>query len=108
MQHLPLIITEDNIKKKISQMNIRFIQRVHTKSMIVTNTAMHYVYETITSLSDRLEDNFVQISQSVIINLDETKDLQVNQAVMKSGEVFTIGRSYIKKAKKKYLEYPRV
>jgi DNA-binding LytR/AlgR family response regulator len=108
MQHLPLIITEDNIKKKISQMSIRYIKRENTKSIIITRTSVHYVYETITSLAGRLEDNFVQISQSIIINLDETEELQLHKAVMKTGEIFTIGRTYIKEAKKKYLDFPRV
>jgi DNA-binding LytR/AlgR family response regulator len=104
----PLVITEDNIKKKINQSIILYIERVDTQSVIVTKTSKHYVYETITSLSDRLEENFMRINQGIIVNLTEVESLQGNLITMKTGEVFTVGRTYSKEVKKKYLEYPQV
>lgn len=108
MQNTPLIITEDNIKKKINQCSILYIERVHSQSVIITKSSKHCVYETITSLANRLEENFVQISQGIIINMDETYDLNGRQAIMKTGEIFSVGRTYSKIARKKYLEYPRL
>lgn len=104
----PFIITEDNIKKKINQSIILYIERVDTQSVIVTKTSKHYVYETITSLHDRLEENFMRINQGIIVNLTEVKSLQGNLIKMKTEEVFTVGRTYSKEVKKKYLEYPQV
>jgi DNA-binding LytR/AlgR family response regulator len=108
LQRLPLIITEDNIKKKISQSGIIYIERVSAQSIIVTKSMKHSVYETITSLSGRLEENFLQINQGVIVNLEEVSAIQGHQVTLKTGEIFSIGRTYSKEVKKRYLEYPRV
>ncbi len=103
----PLIITEDNIKKKLNQSLIIFIEREDAQSIIVTKTSRHYVYETITSLIGRLEVNFLRINQSAIVNLTEVASLQQNQIIMKSGETFTIGRTYHKEVKRRYLDFPQ-
>ncbi len=103
-----LIITEDNIKKKINQSAILYIERVEARSVIVTKTAKHGIYETITSLENRLEDNFLRINQGIIVNLNEVAGVQGTQVTMKAGEVFPIGRTYHKQVKKRYLSYPQV
>jgi DNA-binding LytR/AlgR family response regulator len=103
-----LIITEDNIKKKISQPAILYIERIEARSVIVTKTVRHGVYETITSLESRLEDNFLRINQGIIVNLNEVAGVQGTQVTMKTGEIFPIGRTYQKQVKKRYLSYPQV
>ena len=103
----PFIITEDNIKKKINQYNIIYIERMDTITSIVTKVTRHNVYETITSLAGRLEDNFIRISQGIIVNLDEVEEIKLNKIVMKTGESFAIGRTYSKDVKRRYLEYPQ-
>lgn len=107
-QAVPLIITVDNIKRKISQSTIYYIERKNTQSVIVTKVGNLNVYETITSLAGRLEEKFLQINQGIIVNMDEITSMEGNHTTMKTGEVFAIGRTYMKEAKKKYLEYPRV
>lgn len=107
LQRVPLIITEDNIKRKISQSSILFIERINSQSIIITKSAKHAVYETITSLAGRLEENFLQINQGIIVNLEEVELIMGNGVTMKNGEIFTIGRTYSKDVKRKYLEYPR-
>lgn len=108
LQRVPLIITEDNIKRKISQSGIQYIERVGSQSIIVTKISKHSVYETITSLSNRLEENFLQINQGIIVNLEEVLSIKGHQVTMKSGEIFSVGRTYSKDVKKRYLEYPRI
>ncbi len=108
LQRVPLIITEDNIKRKISQTSIQYIERIGSQSIIVTRTAKHSVYETITSLINRLEENFLQINQGIIVNLEEVAFIKGHQVLMKTGEEFSVGRTYSKDVKKRYLEYPRV
>lgn len=103
-----LIITEDNIKKKINQSAILYIERIEARSIIVTKTAKHGVYETITSLENRLEDNFLRINQGIIVNLNEVAKVQRTQVTMKAGEIFPIGRTYHKHVKERYLRYPQV
>ena len=104
----PLIITEDNIKKKINQSIILYIERIEAQSVIITKASKHYVYEAITSLENRLEENFIRINQGIIVNLNEVSSLQGNIVYMKTGEEFSVGRTYNKEVKKKYLEFPQV
>lgn len=66
----PLLITEDNLKKKIRQTHIIYIVKEQARSKIVMKNSIHFVYETIKFLIGRLDSNFMQISQSVIVNLD--------------------------------------
>ncbi|MDD3174196.1 MAG: LytTR family DNA-binding domain-containing protein [Herbinix sp.] len=107
-QRIPLIITENNLKRKICQSSILYIERLNSQSVIFTKSGKHCIYETITSLADRLEDNFLQINQGIIINLEEVALLEGSHATMKTGEVFQVGRTYSKEVKKRYLEYPQV
>jgi DNA-binding LytR/AlgR family response regulator len=107
-QRAPLIITEDNLKKKINQSSILYIERVDAQSVIVTKSSRHYVYETITSLSERLENNFIRINQGIIVNLSEVEGLVQRALTLKSGEEFSVGRTYLKEVKRKYLEYPHI
>lgn len=108
LQRVPLVITEDNIKRKISQPSIIYIERVNTQSIIVTKSGKHSIYETITSLAGRLEVNFLQINQGIIVNLEEVAIIKGHQVTMKTGDIFSIGRTYSKDVKKKYLDYPRI
>ena len=108
LQRIPLIITEDNIKRKISQSSIIYIERVYSQSIIYTKAGKHSVYETITSLSKRLEENFLQVNQGVIVNLEEVTSMKGHQIYMKTGETFSIGRTFSKEVKQRYLNYPRV
>jgi DNA-binding LytR/AlgR family response regulator len=103
----PIIITEDNIKKKINQSNIIYIERIDTLTAIVTKVSKHNVYETITSLAARLEVNFVRINQGIIVNLEEVEEIKLGKLIMKTGEIFMIGRTYSKEVKRLYLEYPQ-
>jgi len=106
-QRTPLIITEDNLKKKINQASILYIERIDTQSVIVTNSGKHFVYETITSLAERLEKYFLRINQGIIVNLSEVAELSQHELTMKTSEIFPIGRTYSKEVKKRYLEYPQ-
>lgn len=108
IQRTPFIITEGNIKRKINRASILYIERISSQSIIVTKTGKHSVYESITSLAGRLEMNFLQINQGIIVNLEEVALLEGNNVVMKTGETFPIGRTFSKEAKKVYLEYPRI
>lgn len=107
-QRVPLIITEGNIKRKINQAFIVYIERISSQSIIVTKMGKHSVYESITSLVGRLEMNFLQINQGIIVNLDEVLYMEGNNVVMKDGKIFPIGRTFSKEAKRIYLEYPKV
>lgn len=104
----PLIITEGNIKRKINQSVIQYIERINSRSIIVTKVGTHSVYESITSLAGRLELNFIQINQGIIVNMDEVLNMDGNFVYLKNGNVFSIGRTFSKDVKKTYLNYPKV
>lgn len=101
-----LLITVDNLKRKIRQSNILYIEKKQSQSDIVLkNKESFLVYETIKSLSERLESDFIQISQSVIVNLSEVLEIRSGEIWLKSGESFAIGRTYNKELKKTFENY---
>lgn len=108
IQSMPLVITENNIKKKINQSAILYIERKNTQSVIVMKTGRHCVYEAISSMAERMEDNFLQINQSIIVNMEEIESLEGTRVKMKTGEIFAVGRTFGKEVKRRYLEYPQV
>lgn len=102
-KEMPFIITEENIKKKINQEDIIYIQRRAAKSYIVTKEREYQVYETMTSLNDRLKDNFFRINQSEIVNINKVKEIKNNNLHLKTGESFVIGRTFRKDVMETYL-----
>lgn len=98
-----LLITVDNLKKKIRQSNIIYVERELARSKIILgNKEIFYVYETIKSLEERLDDNFHRISQSVIVNLACITEVSKGQVIMSDGSSFSIGRAYNKEFKEVY------
>jgi len=101
-----LMITVDNLKKKIRQSNIHYIEKEHARSRIVLNNGeTFYVYETIKSLSERLEQDFIQVNQSVILNMSIIADINKGVVLLKNGTKFVLGRTYVKTAKDAFQNY---
>lgn len=100
-----LVITEDNLKKKINQRDIIYISRQQTKSVIYTSFAEYKVYETITSLYNRLESNFLRINQSDIVNMREIKEIRENHVFLKNNIDMTLGRTFRKQAIDTYYKF---
>lgn len=91
-----IIITEENIKKKIYEEDIIHIERELAKTVIHTLDRDYRVYETITSLCERLGDNFLRINQSEVVNIKEIKEIRDNSVFLKNGTMVRIGRTYRK------------
>jgi len=104
----PLVIVEDNQKKKVRQLDIRFIEKDQAQSILYMKKSTHAIYESITSIIKRLEPNFIRINQSTIVNLDYVSELRNHEIKMKTGESFVIGRTYIKNVKELYWCYGRM
>lgn len=94
--HSSLIITEENIKKKIRQGDILYIERVQSKSLIHTKKRIYQVYEPITSLCKRLDKNFLRINQSEVVNRSEISTIQGNTVYLRDQRQLNIGRTYKK------------
>lgn len=98
-----LVVNVENLKNKINQSDIIYIERSGPKSVIYTGTKEYSVYETLTALYERLAENkFIRISQSFVINKDFIKEIKGGIVYMKNGGEFVIGRTYKKEVNKKY------
>lgn len=91
-----LVITEENIKKKINQSDIIYIERVLAKSIIHTKTREYQVYEPLTSLCKRLDHTFLRINQSEVVSAKEILKLEGNTVFLKNGKELSIGRTFKK------------
>ena len=97
-----LIITEENIKKKINEDEIIYIERELSKSIIHTKKRDYKVYETITSLCERLGTNFLRVSQSDVVNIKEIEQIRDNSVILQGNITISIGRTYRKKVMETY------
>lgn len=97
-----LVITEENIKKKIIEEDIIHIERELSRSVIHTRDKDYKVYETMTSLCERLSSSFLRVNQSEAVNRKEIKEIRDNMVILKSGKTITIGRTYRKAVMESY------
>lgn len=97
-----IVITNENLKKKISCNDILYIQRQQARSIIVTADKEYSIYETITSLSERLGPDFVRVNQGEIVNINQISDIKDNYVLVKNGPEMSIGRTYRKTLLAKY------
>jgi DNA-binding LytR/AlgR family response regulator len=91
-----IVVTYDNRKKKIDCRNILFIERRQAKSVIVTKQGEYQVYETITSLCERIGKAFIRVNQGEVVNESFISEIKGNTVYLKTGKEFTIGRTYRK------------
>lgn len=91
-----IVITDENLKKKISIEEIKYIQRQLSKSVICTDKRSYNVYETITSLCERLGDGFLRVNQGEVVAIREIAEIKGNTVVLKNEMEMAIGRTYRK------------
>lgn len=99
-----LVITVENLKKKILQNDILYIERQQAKSVIFLKGKEFGVYETITSLAERLTNDFIRISQSYIVNKAFIAGIEGNNVLLKNGMDIPIGRTYRKNVLEAYYQ----
>lgn len=97
-----IVITDENIKKKINTMEINYVQRQISKSVIRTEKRSYNVYETITSLYERLGENFIRVNQGEVVNSRFISEISGNIVKLKNGMEMSIGRTYRKDVISKY------
>lgn len=91
-----IIITDENLKKKIDCRDILYIQRQQAKSIITTKQREYQVYETITSLCERIGDSFIRVNQGEVVNEALISEIKGNTVYLKDGTEMAIGRTYRK------------
>lgn len=99
-----LVITEDNIKKKIKLSEIVYIERTLAQCAIVTTSKTFKVYDTITALMDKVGEGFVRVSQSYIVKTSAIDRVTYKSVTLKNGMEISLGRAYTKGVKKAFLE----
>lgn len=97
-----LVITDENVKKKLDARDILYIERQQARSVIVTRQRSYQVYETITSLCERLGDTFLRVNQGEVVSISMIRDIKGNTVYMKDGKEITIGRTYRKEVISRY------
>lgn len=97
-----LIITEENIKKRIPQYKIMYIEKEKNQCAIHTLENVHYCYTTIAKIVEELDDYFWQINQGTIINKKYIKDIKGNDVILKNDLVFSLGRKFSKQVKEQF------
>jgi DNA-binding LytR/AlgR family response regulator len=97
-----IIITVENLKKKILQSDILYIERQQAKSIVFLKGKEYGVYETLTSLAERLTDDFLRVSQSYIVNKSFIANIKGNSVFLKNGMDIPIGRTFRKQVLEAY------
>ena len=78
------------------------------KCLLKSNHGNYYIPETLNKIEDRLDNRFVKINRSCIINIDDLLeyDLNENKITMKSGDVsYDISRENKKKVSNYFNNY---
>lgn len=99
-----IVITDGNIKKKIDRRQIMYIERCSTKSVIKTEQNDYSVYESITSLYERIGEQFIRLNQGIIVNSGLITEIKGNVACLSNGLRVRIGRIYRKDVLLKYFK----
>ena len=95
-------VTEGNVKKRILQNTILYVEKMGNKCIFYTTKGTLSIYESISSLISRLDKNFIQISQSVIVRMENIHKIEKGRIYLKNGCDFSIGRKYLKDLKEQY------
>lgn len=95
-------VTEGNVKKRILQNTILYVEKMGNKCIFYTTKGTLSIYESISSLISRLDKNFIQISQSVIVRMEYIHKIEKGRIYLKNGCDFSIGRKYLKDLKEQY------
>ena len=97
-----IVITDENVKKKLDCKDILYIKRQQSRSIIKTQQKEYRVYETITSLCERIGDSFIRVNQGEIVNKKIIEEIKGNTVYLKDGDEMSIGRTYRKEVQAKY------
>ena len=97
-----IVVTDENLKKKIQCRDIIYIQKQQYRSIIVTNTKKYHVYEPISSLYERIGEGFLRVNQSEVVNRDYIKEVSGNTVRLRNRMEMPIGRTFRKELIKQY------
>lgn len=97
-----IVITDENLKKKVKLDDITYVDRESTKCVIYTRDKVYNVYETLSSLLERLGEGFVRVNQGEVVAAREITEIKGNDLYLKDGRCLSIGRTFRKQLLDKY------
>lgn len=86
----------NNTRKWLPFSCIIYLKKINTQSLVVTKNSSLETYESLDSLMNKLSNNFIRITQSLIININEVKHVKKNIVTLKNNIEYKIGRAYYK------------
>ena len=96
-------VNKKNIRLKTK--TIISLEKRQKKVIIRTDSDIYEVRDTLTMMEQRLPSDFLRISQSVIVNMNEVICIEGNQVFTSAHEDFIIGRTYQKRVEVCYRRY---
>lgn len=102
--------TIDFVANKVSvcirQQSIIYLEKLKQKTKIITKQKTYETYETLSSIEGRLDSTFLRINQSIIVNMLLIATFEQSTIILRTGESFKIGRTYLKRVKEAYADCP--
>lgn len=94
----------DKNNMRIADSSILYAERVLSHVELTTTNGTYRIYESLTSLSEKLGDGFIRISQSVLMRISEIQDIKGFVLYTKHGEEKTISRKVRKDVLQAFFE----
>ena len=89
---LEIVCAKEKVLINVNE--ILYIERDARKVRLITNVAEYTTYDSLTSLLNRLPDNFIRCHTGYIVNMDYVVSIHSNYLVMKDDRKISIGRTY--------------
>lgn len=102
MINTTLTIVEENIKKKIPQYKIVYIEKERNLCAIHMVDSVHYCYDSITNMKESLDSIFWKVNQGIVVNKNYIISIEGSEVVLRNGMRFTLGRKFRKLVKEQY------
>ncbi|SFR78174.1 LytR/AlgR family response regulator transcription factor [Anaeromicropila populeti] len=88
-----ITFTHNRDKITISQSSIVYLEKINQQVKIVTKAEEFLIYDTLKNIKERLTDNFLEVTNGILVNKYEILLANRTTVRMKTGEVFFLSRS---------------
>lgn len=90
---------------RIKMSSIISLEKIQKKIQFKTDSGIYEVRETLAHMEEELTSDFLRISQSVIVNMNEIICIEGREVFLSTRDSFIIGRTYQKKVETTYRLY---
>lgn len=104
--HIDLLeLNVNGHKCYVPQGEIIYIERDGRSSVVVTKDNKYRVYNSLSKISERLNNSFVRVNGSFIINMNKISKVVGNDISMENADIIQVGRTFEKSFKEKRQVY---